>query len=51
MVAVAIALMIIGLALIFVMPWVGIPLGLLAALLFLAYVVGFGRRTATRGGP
>jgi Flp pilus assembly protein TadB len=40
----AIALMVIGLVFGFVIPWVGIVVGLVGVLLFIALVTGFGRR-------
>jgi len=40
----AIALMVIGLVFGFVIPWVGIVVGLVGALLFIALVTGVGRR-------
>ena len=46
MIGLAIALMVIGLVFGFVIPWVGIVIGLIGALLFIALVTGFGRRAA-----
>jgi LytS/YehU family sensor histidine kinase len=46
-VGLAIALMVIGLVFGFVIPWVGIVVGLVGALLFVALVTGFGRRPAS----
>jgi hypothetical protein len=46
MIGVAIALMVIGLVFGFVIPWVGIVVGLVGVLLFIALVKGFGRRAA-----
>jgi len=43
-VGLAIALMVIGLVFGFVIPWVGIVVGLVGALLFIVLVTGFGRR-------
>jgi hypothetical protein len=45
-IGVAIALMVIGLVFGFVIPWVGIVVGLVGLLLFIAFVGGFGRRAA-----
>ena len=50
MIGLAIALMVIGLVFGFVIPWVGIVVGLVGALLFIAFLFGFGRR-ASRAGP
>ena len=46
MVGLAIALMVIGLVFGFVIPWVGIVVGLAGASLFIGLVTGFGRRVA-----
>jgi hypothetical protein len=46
MIGVAIALIVIGIVFVFVIPWVGIVVGLVGLLLFTALVAGFGRRTA-----
>jgi hypothetical protein len=43
-IGVAIALMVIGLVFGFVIPWIGIVVGLVGLLLFIAFVGGFGRR-------
>ena len=50
MIGLALALIVIGIVFIFLFPWVGIPLGIVGLLLFIAYLVGFGRRT-TQPGP
>ena len=47
MIGVAIALMVIGLVFGFVIPWVGIVVGLVGLLLFVGLVTGFGRRATT----
>jgi hypothetical protein len=47
MIGVAIALIVIGIIFGFVIPWVGIVVGLLGLLLFIALVAGFGRRAAS----
>ncbi|HSB39540.1 MAG TPA: hypothetical protein VLD13_10670 [Gaiellaceae bacterium] len=46
MIGVAIALIVIGIIFGFVIPWVGIVVGLVGLLLFVAFVAGFGRRAA-----
>ena len=46
MIGVAIALIVIGIIFGFVIPWVGIVVGLVGLLLFIAFVAGFGRRAA-----
>jgi hypothetical protein len=45
MIGVAIAAVVVGLVLLFVMPWVGVPVAIVGALLFLGYFVAFVRRT------
>jgi hypothetical protein len=45
-IGVAIALIVIGIAFGFVIPWVGIVVGIVGLLLFIAFVAGFGRRAA-----
>jgi hypothetical protein len=47
MIGVAIALMVIGLVFGFVIPWVGIVVGLVGLLLFIGLVGGFARRAAS----
>ena len=47
MIGVAIALIVIGLIFGFVIPWVGIVVGIVGVLLFIAFVAGFGRRAAS----
>ena len=44
MIGVAIALIVIGVVFGFVVPWVGIVVGLVGLILFIAFVAGFGRR-------
>jgi hypothetical protein len=46
----ALALIVIGIVFIFLFPWVGVPLGIVGIVLFVLYLVGFGRRT-TQPGP
>jgi hypothetical protein len=46
MIGLAIALIVVGLIFGFVIPWVGIVIGLVGVLLFIAFVAGFGRRAA-----
>ncbi|HEY2939156.1 MAG TPA: hypothetical protein VGJ27_05035 [Gaiellaceae bacterium] len=49
MIGLAIALIVIAIAFGFVILWVGIVVGLVGLALFIAYVVGFGRRAAEPG--
>jgi hypothetical protein len=50
MIGVALGLIVIGIVFLFIIPWVGIPLGIVGVILFAAYLAGFGRRT-TQPGP
>jgi Flp pilus assembly protein TadB len=56
MIGVGIALVVVGIIFLFVMPWVGIPLGIVGLILAILYFAGFGRRAAqgeqpTQPGP
>ena len=51
MIGLAIAMIVIGIVFIFVIPWVGIAVGIVGLILFLAFVAGFGRRAANEPGP
>jgi hypothetical protein len=46
MIGVGIAMLVIGVIFLFVIPWVGIPVGIVGLVLTLAYFAGFGRRAA-----
>jgi hypothetical protein len=46
MIGVALAIIVIGIVFGFVIPWVGIVIGIVGLLLFIAFVAGFGRRAA-----
>ena len=46
MIGVAIALVVIGIVFGFVIPWVGIVVGLVGLVLFIAFAAGFSRRAA-----
>jgi hypothetical protein len=46
MIGVALALVVVGIITLFVMPWVGIPLGIVGLILAVLWMVGFGRRAA-----
>jgi Flp pilus assembly protein TadB len=46
MIGVALALVIIGVVLLFIIPWVGIPVGIVGLLLVIGYLFGIGRRAA-----
>ncbi len=45
MIALAAALVVVGIVLLFVIPWVGIPIGALGLVLAVLYAIGIGRRT------
>jgi hypothetical protein len=49
MIGVALAIIIVGIVFGLVIPWVGIVVGLVGLVLFIAFVAGFGRRTAEPG--
>ena len=49
MIGLAIALIVIGLVFGFVIPWVGIVVGIVGFVLFIAFASGFGRRAAEPG--
>jgi hypothetical protein len=51
MIGLAIALLVIGVIFLFVIPFVGIPVGIVGLILLVAYLAGFGRRAAERPGP
>jgi Flp pilus assembly protein TadB len=46
MIGVGVALIIVGLIFLFVIPWVGIPVGIVGLVLAIAWFAGFGRRAA-----
>jgi hypothetical protein len=46
MIGVAIGLVIVGVVLLFIIPWVGIAAGIVGLLLAILYVAGIGRRAA-----
>ena len=50
MIGVAIAFIVVGVVFLFLIPWVGIPVGLLGLVLAVLWVAGFGRR-AVEGEP
>jgi hypothetical protein len=51
MIGLAIALIVLGVIFLFVIPFAGIPIGIVGLLLLVAYLVGFGRRAADGAGP
>ena len=48
MIGVAIAFIVVGIVFLFLVPWVGIPVGIVGLVLAVLWVAGFGRRAAGR---
>jgi len=46
MIVVALALIVVGVTFVFVIPWVGVPVGIIGVVLLIAFLAGFGRRAA-----
>jgi hypothetical protein len=46
MIGLALALIVIGVVLLFIIPWVGIAAGIVGLILAILYVAGIGRRAA-----
>lgn len=46
MIGVAVALVVLGVILLFLIPWVGIAAGIVGVMLAILYVAGIGRRAA-----
>jgi hypothetical protein len=46
MIGVGIALIVLGLIFLFIIPWVGIPVGIVGVVLAVLYFAGFGRGAA-----
>ena len=46
MIGVALALIVVGVVLLFIIPWVGIAAGIVGVILAILYVAGIGRRAA-----
>jgi hypothetical protein len=49
MIGLALALIVIGVVFLFILPWVGVPLGILGVVLLVLYLAGFARRAAEPG--
>jgi hypothetical protein len=49
MIGVALALIVVGVTFVFVIPWVGVPVGIIGVVLLIAFLAGFGRRAAQFG--
>ena len=46
MIGLGIAFIVVGIVFLFIVPWVGIPVGIVGLILTIAYFAGFGRRAA-----
>jgi hypothetical protein len=46
MIGVGIALLVVGIVFLFIIPWVGIPVGIVGLVLAVLWIAGFGRRAA-----
>jgi len=51
MIGVGIALIVVGIIFLFIVPWVGIPVGIVGLILAVLYFAGFGRRAAQADQP
>jgi hypothetical protein len=49
-IGVGIAFIVVGIVFLFIIPWVGIPVGILGLVLAILWVAGFGRRAAAGDG-
>jgi len=50
-IGVALALVVIGLIFLFLIPWVGVPVGIIGVILLVVWLLGFGRRAASEPQP
>ena len=50
MLGVALAAIVVGIIMMFFLPWVGIPVGVVGLILLIAFLAGWGRRTAETPG-
>jgi hypothetical protein len=46
MIGLGIALLVVGIVFLFILPWVGIPVGIVGLVLAILWFAGFGRRAA-----
>ncbi len=51
MIGIGIAFIVVGLIFLFIVPWVGIPVGIVGLLLAILWLAGVGRRTVGREAP
>jgi NADH:ubiquinone oxidoreductase subunit 3 (subunit A) len=47
MIGAALGLIVLGIILLFLFPWAGIPLGIVGLILLVLFALGFGRRAAS----
>ena len=47
MIGLGIAFIVVGIVFLFIVPWVGIPVGIVGLVLALLWIAGFGRRAAS----
>jgi hypothetical protein len=46
-----IAFIVVGIVFLFIVPWVGIPVGIVGLVLAILWLAGFGRRAVSREAP
>ncbi|HKT44189.1 MAG TPA: hypothetical protein VJQ85_05265 [Gaiellaceae bacterium] len=51
MIGVGIALVVVGIIFLFLIPWIGIPVGIVGLVLAILWIAGFGRRAARGENP
>ena len=51
MIGVGIALIVVGIIFLFIVPWVGIPVGIVGLILAILWIAGFARRPARGDQP
>jgi Flp pilus assembly protein TadB len=51
MIGLGLALVIVGIIFLFIIPWVGIPIGIIGLVLAILWFAGFGRRAARGDQP
>jgi hypothetical protein len=51
MIGVALAAIVVGIIMMFFLPWVGIPIGVVGLILLIVYLAGWGRRAAEQSQP
>ena len=51
MIGVGLALLIVGIIFLFIVPWVGIPVGIVGLVLAVFWIAGFGRRASQGDRP